>query len=214
MRNTAFRFAVLLLAFTVTPATARKWTDSSGKHTIEAELVKSAGNEVTLKKSTDGRIIKLRVNQLSDADQRYVKSLAANPEVVCSGTIVSVDSKSGSLTIAPQNPALAQHTFKISAEDQIFLDANEATLNSLKAQQPITVFTVGQQLTLRVGTGSRQLRLTSAAKTAAPKAGKNVKRQDANSEVVDWAVCLVAAKAVPLMALQAFWKPFPRISRR
>ncbi len=57
------------------PASAvRTWIDSSGQHKIEAEFVSFKDGTVTLKK-TDGKLTELPLEKLSDADQKYVKSL-------------------------------------------------------------------------------------------------------------------------------------------
>ena len=50
----------------------RKWTDATGKHAMEAELVEATGGTVRLK-TENGRIISLPLEKLSDADQRYVR---------------------------------------------------------------------------------------------------------------------------------------------
>ena len=67
--------AVLVLAGCASLAFARKWTDSTGKHAIEAELVESKDGNVRLKKE-DGRLINIPLGHLSDADQNYVRSKA------------------------------------------------------------------------------------------------------------------------------------------
>jgi hypothetical protein len=50
----------------------RTWADKSGAHTIEAELIEVKQGVVRLKKS-DGKIVALPLEKLSDADQKYVK---------------------------------------------------------------------------------------------------------------------------------------------
>lgn len=54
-------------------AETRTWTDSSGKHSVEAELVKVDDRQVTLKRG-DGKVVTLAIRRLSAADQRYVRS--------------------------------------------------------------------------------------------------------------------------------------------
>jgi hypothetical protein len=49
----------------------RRWTDSTGTHTVEAELVDVVGTTVHLRKG-DGQIVTLPVERLSAADQRYL----------------------------------------------------------------------------------------------------------------------------------------------
>lgn len=66
-------FVAVLVAWVCTPiAFARKWTDATGKHTVEAEFVESRDGAVRLKKG-NGQIISLPLEKLSDADQEYVR---------------------------------------------------------------------------------------------------------------------------------------------
>ncbi len=51
---------------------ARVWTDSTGRFTVEAELVGVAEDRVTLKRVADGQQITLRTEQLSAADQQHL----------------------------------------------------------------------------------------------------------------------------------------------
>ncbi len=67
--------AVGLLLLVALPALARKWMDSTGKYSVEAELVEVQGDKVVLKKST-GSVITMPVARLSKADQEYLQSLA------------------------------------------------------------------------------------------------------------------------------------------
>jgi hypothetical protein len=68
-----FFAAVLVVAVCTPVAWARQWTDATGKHTLEAELVESEYGTVRLKKR-NGQIISLRLDKLSHADQEYVRS--------------------------------------------------------------------------------------------------------------------------------------------
>ena len=65
--------AVLVLAVCTSVASARTWTDSTGKHTVEAEFVDLKDGKVRLKKE-DGRTITIPIERLSEADRAYVKS--------------------------------------------------------------------------------------------------------------------------------------------
>jgi SLA1 homology domain 1, SHD1 len=56
-------------------AYARQWTDRSGSYSVEAELVNVEDGRVHLKKP-DGKIVTVPQDRLSDADQRYLKSLS------------------------------------------------------------------------------------------------------------------------------------------
>ena len=69
MKRLAFCLVVMawLLIF-IDPALARKWTDSSGKFSIEAELVEVKDGDVRLKR-TDGKVISIAVSKLSKADR-------------------------------------------------------------------------------------------------------------------------------------------------
>ena len=55
-------------------AESRVWTDSTGRFTVEAELVGVAGDQVTLKRFADGQQVTLRIEQLSTADQQYLQA--------------------------------------------------------------------------------------------------------------------------------------------
>jgi uncharacterized repeat protein (TIGR03803 family) len=66
--------SVGLLLLATSPALARKWTDSTGKHSVEAELMEVKGDKVVLKKAS-GLVITVPVARLSEADHRYLQSL-------------------------------------------------------------------------------------------------------------------------------------------
>jgi SLA1 Homology Domain 1 (SHD1) protein len=67
--------ALGLLLLVASPVAARKWTDDTGKFSVEAELVEVNGDQVVLKK-TGGKEITLPVARLSEIDRRYLKLLA------------------------------------------------------------------------------------------------------------------------------------------
>ena len=50
----------------------RTWSNATGKFKIEAEFVSKTGNKVKLKK-TDGKIIFIQFDQLSEEDQNWIK---------------------------------------------------------------------------------------------------------------------------------------------
>jgi len=59
---------------------ARTWQDDTGLFSIEATLEQIVGDAVRLKRADDGRVITLPISRLSEADRRYIASLAAqNP---------------------------------------------------------------------------------------------------------------------------------------
>ncbi|MEE2935889.1 MAG: SHD1 domain-containing protein, partial [Planctomycetota bacterium] len=63
------------LLVTAAPVSARKWTSSDGKFSIEAELVEAKDGNVRLKRQ-DGKVITVPVSQLSKADRDYLSSIA------------------------------------------------------------------------------------------------------------------------------------------
>ena len=79
MKTGYFLAGVFSLSLSFAPdADAKVWTDSSGQHQIVAEFVSLDGGEVTLK-AVDGKIIKLPLDKLSEADQEFAKAEAAKP---------------------------------------------------------------------------------------------------------------------------------------
>ncbi|CAD71673.1 MAG TPA: hypothetical protein DDX19_11310 [Rhodopirellula baltica] len=72
-----FTFFLLLLAITaLSSLQAREWTDATGKYRIEAKLVVVHGDKAVLERP-DGKIISIPIAKLSDADQTFLKELAA-----------------------------------------------------------------------------------------------------------------------------------------
>jgi hypothetical protein len=59
-------------------AITRTWTDSEGKHTIEATFGGMIGDKVRLKK-TDGSSVDISLDRLSEEDQTWVKEGAKRP---------------------------------------------------------------------------------------------------------------------------------------
>jgi tetratricopeptide (TPR) repeat protein len=51
----------------------RTWTDKSGKHQIEAELLAVSGGHATLRK-VDGKTLRVAIDRLSEADRRLLES--------------------------------------------------------------------------------------------------------------------------------------------
>ncbi|MBC8875055.1 MAG: SUMF1/EgtB/PvdO family nonheme iron enzyme [Planctomycetes bacterium] len=75
MRYAASMTVILVLLFVVVaPSSARKWTDSTGKFSTEAELTEIQGNTVILE-NTDGRRIAVPIARLSEADRQYLRSM-------------------------------------------------------------------------------------------------------------------------------------------
>ncbi len=77
---------VVFCLLALRPALARIWTDSTGAHEIEAELVKLDGEVVHLKKP-DGAVVKIPLNKLCLGDRRFIqqqmvaKAPAAGPKI-------------------------------------------------------------------------------------------------------------------------------------
>lgn len=63
---------LLTIASCAIPAAARKWTDSTGAFSVEAELVKATARTVTLRKN-DGATVSVPFDRLSQADRQFVK---------------------------------------------------------------------------------------------------------------------------------------------
>jgi hypothetical protein len=84
-------------------AAARVWTDSTGKHTIEAELLKVADGQVHLKKA-DGMVVVVPLERLSDADQRYLKT--ARPPAAGADPVESKKPASAAKRRPPKGAAL------------------------------------------------------------------------------------------------------------
>lgn len=58
---------------------ARRWTDSTGKYTVEAEFVGFKDGKVQLKKE-DGKTITVPIDKLSEADQEFMHTLKPTKE--------------------------------------------------------------------------------------------------------------------------------------
>lgn len=63
-----------LLLVATSSVWARKWTDNTGKYSVEAELVQVRDDEVTLRKRS-GSVITVPIARLSEVDRRYLESL-------------------------------------------------------------------------------------------------------------------------------------------
>lgn len=69
--------AVLLLT---TPAWGRQWSDATGRFKIDADLIAFSATTVVLKR-TDGELVAVPVERLSDDDREFLKSTEAHVEV-------------------------------------------------------------------------------------------------------------------------------------
>jgi hypothetical protein len=64
---------IVLISAPVSGAELRSWTDQSGEHTVEAELVDYDAKSAVLKKD-NGRLVTVPINMLSKQDQSYLES--------------------------------------------------------------------------------------------------------------------------------------------
>lgn len=71
-------FVVFLLSDSV-QADLRTWTDSTGSFSVKAEFSGMSGSNVQLRRE-DGKIIKVPLARLSEADQAYVQKIRASPK--------------------------------------------------------------------------------------------------------------------------------------
>ena len=77
LRNTRWRFCVLVLALVPAAALAgesRNWSDKSGKFSITAEMIAVQQGNVVLR-TADGRQLTVPIKRLSDADRAFVEGL-------------------------------------------------------------------------------------------------------------------------------------------
>jgi hypothetical protein len=96
--------------FLLSPATldAHLWKDASGKHEIEAEFVSLVGDSVELK-TPSGRVVKLSLAKLSEADRAIAIKLAAPDSAVAPGPAAT-----------PANPAaIAPGAMKVTAKGKL-----------------------------------------------------------------------------------------------
>ncbi len=89
-RTFAARVSIVLLLLLSSAATARTWTDSAGKHKIEADLLSQQDGHITLKKR-DGNVIRVPLRNLSDADQRYAREQTVKPTKDSDSKVVTAE---------------------------------------------------------------------------------------------------------------------------
>lgn len=89
MKNILFTTVLWFSLFcdVLTATELRNWT--SGKHTVEAELVEVSkdGKSVTLRRSDNGKKVTLPLDKLSEADQNYVRKQKNPPETSRSSAV-------------------------------------------------------------------------------------------------------------------------------
>ena len=76
LATACFAFVTATLLARSPAAETRTWTDSTGQHRIEAQLVDVRDGMVRLRK-TDGLIVSMAADKLSSPDQQYLKQQAA-----------------------------------------------------------------------------------------------------------------------------------------
>jgi len=99
--TTGLLFA-LLIASLPADGDGREWKDITGKFSIEAEFVELSGDNVRLRRS-DGNVIAVPLNKLSERDRRYIASLQspkATPAPQSTSNIAS-----GAKEMTPDPPA-------------------------------------------------------------------------------------------------------------
>ena len=74
LRPLPFILFLTLFAF-ATPALAQSWSSASGQHTIEAEFIQVKDDKVQLKKVSNGKLIWVDLEKLSDDAQKQAKRL-------------------------------------------------------------------------------------------------------------------------------------------
>ncbi len=74
-RTSVLTVGLLLIA--AFPALARKWTDSTGRYSVEAELVEVKGDNVVLRKA-DGQTLEVPLVKLSAVDREHVRQAEAD----------------------------------------------------------------------------------------------------------------------------------------
>ena len=74
MKYSVYIAAMIVGAFISTSVLAKKWTDITGRHSVEAEFVEEKDGKVFVKKG-DGKVVGVPLEKLSEEDRQYVKSL-------------------------------------------------------------------------------------------------------------------------------------------
>ena len=67
---------LIMAVFVLTVALARKWIDSTGEYTVEAEFVDFKDGKIQLRKA-NGNVVAVPIEKLSESDRAFVKSASA-----------------------------------------------------------------------------------------------------------------------------------------
>lgn len=100
-----YYFAVAVVGLLATSGLARPWSDATGKHRTEAELVEQLADKVRLK-TPAGKIIEVPLERLSAADREYLRDLGKS-----AGNAAQSEKKSAA---AAQGEATAQGSARLS----------------------------------------------------------------------------------------------------
>ena len=93
MKNSIHLILIALVVFGLasSAAVARTWTDRKGR-TVDADFVAFSDSKVHVKRNSDGKDFAIPFNELSDADQEFVKA-AQKPRSENATDVRSVDAK-------------------------------------------------------------------------------------------------------------------------
>jgi len=97
-------FALLLVGILATNASARIWTDASGKGKVDAEFVGMEEGQVKLQFRT-GKVVLLPLGTLSEEDQKFVKGEVAKQEAAKEAEKGPPDRFTQAINQDPTNPA-------------------------------------------------------------------------------------------------------------
>ena len=75
-----FALGLLLVGLMATSASARIWTDSSGKGKVDAEFAGMEEGQVKLQFARTGKVVLVPLGTLSEDDQKFVKGEVAKQE--------------------------------------------------------------------------------------------------------------------------------------
>ena len=76
--------ALVLIVFS-TPGHAREWESATGEHKVQAKFLRKLGDDIKLKK-LDGKIISLKLSQLSKHDQEIIRLLEKHQKEMLEAT--------------------------------------------------------------------------------------------------------------------------------
>ena len=122
-------FCLFAFVLSFRPAGAqdlRVWTSSNGKHTFEAELLSQKDGQLKLK-GKDGKVKNLSADELSDADQKFLKDLAVGDD----------DGESINLSKEQKN-RLKKIGLRLARDEFLFIDERKlksAISDSLKSKK-------------------------------------------------------------------------------